>query len=34
MGATENALMAAVLAKGTTIIDNAARPVSAIWPPS
>jgi UDP-N-acetylglucosamine 1-carboxyvinyltransferase len=25
MGATENALMAAVLAKGTTVIDNAAR---------
>src|SRR5690606_22164498 len=25
VGATENALMAAVLAKGTTVIDNAAR---------
>ena len=25
MGATENLLMAAVLAKGTTVIDNAAR---------
>ena len=33
VGATENALMAAVLAKGTTIIDNAAREI-ADRPPS